>query len=591
MKIIDRVFKNRSLYFKLICIFILIIGMSVTILTILSVHQFTKVVEDQANSHTLSAITAVRNNIELHINELEDITKFISENDDSKSFFQNNMSSALEEKLKKQLYLYTVSKPDIAGILIVNKDDNLISNEMSRISRDPLTNESWYKKAAASPNTFHLDSMPIGRNITTITNYATDEVLSLTKAVTDEKTGKVLGVILIDWKLDAIKSEIENMGFGSNGFVYVMDDRSQIVYSPVNPIVYRINGKWFDPSGSGSVIKRINNTDYQMMYDHSPYTKWVIVGVFSINETFLFIQKVKWIAVLIAVVVSIFAIFAAAFFTSSITKPLVKLRSLMKKAEQGDLDVKFESKNDDEIKQLGNSFNSMISSIKNLMNVINVIEKRKREAELKVLQEQIKPHFLYNTLDTIKWMAQEYEARDIMAVIDALTNLFRIGLSKGKESIRVSQEIEHVKSYLIIQMTRYEDKFDYEIDVEDCAKDLFVLKLILQPLVENSIYHAIKTKRGKGKILISVKVNENYLYLSVIDNGLGMKQDQMDKLNELLREQGVIGKKSEGYGMLNVNERIKLTFGNDYGLLIESVEGQGTKVVIKHPILRESANS
>jgi two-component system sensor histidine kinase YesM len=590
MKIKDGIFKNRSLYFKLICIFILIIIMSVTILTFLSVHQFTSVVEDQANSHTLSAIIAVRNNIELHIHELENITTFIGENDDSKSFFQNNMSSAEEKILKNQLKMYTDTKPDIAGILIVNKDDQFISNEMSRISRDPLTNESWYKQAATSPETFHMDSRPIGRNIKTTKNYGADEVLSLTKAITDKKTGKVLGVILIDWKLDEIKSEIEHMGFGSNGFVYVMDDRSQIVYSPVNPIVYRINGKWFHPKDSGNVIKRINNTDYQMMYVHSPYTKWVIVGVFSINETFLFIQKVKWIAVAIAIVVSIFAIFAAAFFTSSITKPLVKLRSLMKKAEQGDLNIKFESKNEDEIKQLGDSFNSMIESIKNLMNVINVIERRKREAELKVLQEQIKPHFLYNTLDTIKWMAQEYEARDIMAVIDALTNLFRIGLSRGKESIKVSQEIEHVKSYLVIQMTRYEEKFDYEIQVEDSAKDLYVLKLILQPLVENSIYHAIKTKRGKGNILISVRTDKNNLYLSVIDNGSGMKKEQMDHWNELLKEQGIIGKKSEGYGMLNVNERIKLSFGSDYGLLIDSKEGIGTKVEIKHPLLRESTN-
>ncbi|MED4229103.1 sensor histidine kinase [Neobacillus cucumis] len=590
MEMVDRIFKNKSLYFKLICIFILIIVMSVTISTALSVNQFTNVVEDQANAHTLSAITTVKNSIELQIHELDNITTYISENDDSKSFFQNNMSSKVEEKLKKQLNMYTVTKPNIAGILIVNSHDYSISNEMSRISRDPLTNESWYKQAAASPKTFHLDSRPIGRNIKTTKNYGADEVLSLTKAVTDEKTGKVLGVILIDWKLDAIKSEIEHMGFGSNGFVYVMDDSSQIVYSPVNPIVYRINGKWFHPSGSGSVIKRINNTDYQMMYDHSSYTKWVIVGAFSINETFLFIQKVKWIAILIAMIVSVFAIIVAAFFTSSITKPLVKLRSLMKKAEEGNLDIKFESNNDDEIKQLGDSFNSMIGSIKKLMHVINEIEKRKREAELKVLQEQIKPHFLYNTLDTIRWMAQEYEARDIMAVIDALTNLFRIGLSKGKESIKVSQEIEHVKSYLIIQMTRYEEKFDYEIHVEDSVKDLYVLKLILQPLVENSIYHAIKTKRGKGKISIFVNTVDNNLCLSVIDNGSGMVLEDMHKWNELLKSQGMIGKKSEGYGMLNVNERIKLSFGNDYGLQIDSVEGKGTKVEIKHPILRENTN-
>ncbi|MBT2737272.1 sensor histidine kinase [Bacillus sp. ISL-7] len=531
----------------------------------------------------------MKKNIESHIKELENITEYLSRTENVSDFLLvQKFSAGLQSKIKTQMKMYTDTHPEIAGVLIVNKSDLLISNEMSRTTRDPLTNASWYKQAANAPSVIHLESRPIGRNLTTSPKYSADEVLSVTKAVINEKTGEVLGVILIDWKLDTINNEIRNMGFGAHGFVYVIDEQSRIVYTPVNKIVYRIKDSWFNNRKSGSFIKNIQDTDFQVMYDYSEYTRWKIVGVFSINETLAFIKDMRWTAGIIAMVVLILAIFAAAFFTSSITRPLSQLSSLMKKAAQGDLDNKFESKNEDEIKQLGDSFNSMIESIKNLLNLINLIEKRKREAELKVLQEQIKPHFLYNTFDTIKWMAMEYQAKDIMDVIDALTKLFRIGLSKGKESIKVSEEIEHIKSYLIIQMTRYEDKFDYVIDVQEEAKELFVLKLILQPLVENSIYHAIKTKRGRGKILIQVKIIDNKLFLCVTDDGNGMNPEMITKLNQRLQKTGMIGgADSGGYGMLNVNERIKLSFGNGYGLIVHSIENNGTTVEIWHPIVRE----
>ncbi|WP_379951038.1 cache domain-containing sensor histidine kinase [Ectobacillus funiculus] len=544
--------------------------------------------ERQANEHTKKAIEQVKKNIELHLQGLENITKYLSGNEYVSDFLLlQKPEQDVESKVKAQLKIYMNTQPQIAGILIVNKNDLSISNEMYRMSRDALINENWYKQAVNAPSMIHLESRPVGRNITTNPKYSADEVLSVTKAITDEKTGEPLGVILIDWKLNTIYNEIQNMGFGAHGFVYIVDEHSRIVYTPVNPIVYRIQNSWFNHTRSGSFTKRIQGTDYQMMYDYSNYTKWKIVGVFSINETHAFIRSMRWMVGIIAAIVSIFAIFAAAYFTSSITRPLGQLSLLMKRAAQGDLEQKFESENEDEIKRLGDSFNRMIESIKNLLNVINLIEKRKREAELKVLQEQIKPHFLYNTLDTIKWMAQEYQARDIMTVIDALTNLFRIGLSKGKESIKVSEEIEHIRSYLIIQMNRYEDKFDYDIEVQEEAKNLFVLKLILQPLVENSIYHAIKTKRGRGKISIQVKIIDDKLFLSVTDDGKGMNPEQVKAMNQRLEDGGTIGSSnSSGYGMLNVNERIKLSFGNEFGLHILSRENQGTTVEIWHPIVR-----
>ena len=281
------------------------------------------------------------------------------------------------------------------------------------------------------------------------------------------------------------------------------------------------------------------------------------------------------------------AVIAALFFTSSIARPVGKLRLLMKKAEEGDLNVRFESEYNDEIGQLGNSFNNMINEISNLIEMVYIEQKSKREAELKTLQAQIKPHFLYNTLDTIQWMAQEHGANDIVEIIGALTRLFRIGLSKGKEMITVREELDHIRSYLIIQKARYGDKLEYEINFDQEILDCSVLKLILQPLVENAIYHGIKERRGVGRIVITAKKMQDSLIFTVSDNGAGITEEKLSEINDMLESRRMHKGSSLGYGIFNINERIKLSFGNDWGLKYSSIRGEGTTVKIKHPIIVE----
>lgn len=178
----------------------------------------------------------------------------------------------------------------------------------------------------------------------------------------------------------------------------------------------------------------------------------------------------------------------------------------MRKVQNGDLNVRFDNQYHDEIGQVGNGFNNMLEEIRNLIELVYKEQQGKRESEIKILQAQIKPHFLYNTLDAIQWMAHERGATDLVEMIDALTHFFRIGLSKGKETLTVSDEIAHVRSYLIIQKIRYEEKLEYEIECEDGLDHLLVLKLTLQPLVENAIYHGIKARRGVGKVSVKSKL-------------------------------------------------------------------------------------
>jgi two-component system sensor histidine kinase YesM len=196
-----------------------------------------------------------------------------------------------------------------------------------------------------------------------------------------------------------------------------------------------------------------------------------------------------------------------------------------------------------------------------------------------------KPHFLYNTLDTIQWMAQDHKADDIVQIVTALTSLFRIGLSKGQEIIKLSDEIEHVRSYLIIQKARYEDKFDFSLSVDDDVIPTMVLKLTLQPLVENAIYHGVKEREGHGFISVEACKRDGMLILRVIDDGAGMSQAKLTAVRALLSEAPVKRNDKVGYGISNVNERIQISFGKEYGLRFESELNKGTTVELLHPLI------
>ncbi len=578
--------KGEKIRSKLLLYFFTLILLPTVTLGVLGNVIYSRSMEEQTNRHTEQMIEQVTRNVEFYIHDMENIMYYLSQEPQVTSFLRQESSDKeeAERQVRRILGVYTSAHPEVAGILVVNSKDAYISNEIHRVSRDPLIDEMWYKRAVVSPKELQLFSKPIGRNIATHRNYSADEVVCLAKAVTDPISGIPLGVILIDLKLDKFKQVIEDVTLGKHGFLYIMDGNGGIVYAPVNPVVYRVRNEWLVDSAD-RIVKEILGSSYQIIYKESNYTKWKTVGIFSLNETLKEVSSLRHYSIFIGIFTLILAIAAAFYFTSSIAKPLGKLRSLMKKAEEGDLTVRFNSKYNDEIGQLGNSFNNMIKEISNLIDMVYLEQKRKREAELKILQAQIKPHFLYNTLDTIQWMAQDHGAKDIVHVVGALANLFRIGLSKGKEMVTVREELEHIKSYLTIQKARYEDKLHYEILYTDEVLQYNVLKLVLQPLVENAIYHGIHARRGGGTITITAKVEGEKLHFTVEDNGMGMKEEKVKEINTFLKRPRTDHVSSSGFGIFNVNERIRLSFGTEYGLEYTSVYTEGTRVDLWHPLL------
>lgn len=266
---------------------------------------------------------------------------------------------------------------------------------------------------------------------------------------------------------------------------------------------------------------------------------------------------------------------------TGITKPIRNLCEVTTLAGSGDFAVRAQEESTDELAVLNTSFNQMVEKIGNLVEDIRIEQLNLRATELKLLQAQINPHFLYNTLDTIIWLAEAEEKEQVVAMVSALSDFFRTTLSKGRDYISVQEEA-HIRSYLKIQKVRYQDILDYEIRIPGELYQYQILKLTLQPLVENALYHGIKNKRGKGRIRVSGEQEGDTLVFRVWDNGQGMEPEKLEKVRRIISGEQDPNDPS-GFGLFNVDQRIRLNYGAGYGLIMNSIYGSWTEAVVTIP--------
>ena len=269
----------------------------------------------------------------------------------------------------------------------------------------------------------------------------------------------------------------------------------------------------------------------------------------------------------------------------SITRPIRKLSEVTDQVAKGNLTVRSDVKTGMEVSTLSNSLNTMIDKINELLEQITKEQVRLRKAEFELLQSQINPHFLYNTLDAIIWLAEAGEQKKVVSMVGNLSEFFRTSLNQGKDIISIREEIQHVRSYLEIQQVRYQDILKYEIQVPKELNKYMIPKITIQPLVENALYHGIKNKRGPGRITVGAKREEEYFVIFIEDNGIGINKERLEQVRNKILYKTSAG--NDIYGLYNVNERIRLNFGEKYGISIESIYGEKTTVSIILPYTRE----
>lgn len=640
---------NLPIRYKLIVHFMLISILPSIGLGVLTNWTVNRIIERQITDNTLQLIGKVNRSLETYVENLQNITFFISFNPEVLQFLESradtdaNGSTAASAagsgrkegmearpqqevqsaaytasptpttteaeaeaghyEIRKFLQGFTTLYSEVAGILVVNSRGDYISNEMYARTDGNLTREAWYREAVRNKGIFKIIGHPQGRNVTTHVNYKDSELVSAVKAILDPDTQQVKGVVLIDLKLRVIAESAQDVRLGKTGYLTVVDGNGELIYAPPEPYIDRIPLERLGQDGSGTYAERLDGRDLQFIYRHSPFTNWTTVGVFSMVESASEMREIRFYVVSFVFVVCLLGMTASFYLAHTISRPIGQLASFMQKAQSGDLTIRHWSDRTDEIGLLGRRFNAMLQQIHRLLSLTELQERQKREAELRSLQAHIKPHFLYNTLDTIHWMARRKGAEDIAEMAESLSKLFRIGLSKGNDIIPLNDEIEHVRSYLQIQYVRYQNKLDYSLHIAPEVQGVYVLKLILQPIVENAIYHGIKERRGPGRVVIEAAEDGGSLVITIRDDGKGIPPDRLAQLQKELqaaataagREQGSepIGFSGagegggQGYGMLNVQARIALTFGARYGLTIQSEEGRGTVVTVTHPIIRD----
>lgn len=568
--------QRRAIRTQFLLSLLAVLMIPVVLLGIVSPLVYTRTVEDLTVNDSTELVGQVNRNLDQVFVKLEQLMNLTSQIPPVTQFLAGDLSRTRE--LNGFLKAIRNSHPEITGMVIVNGQDQAAFLDFTRVTRDSLLREGWARQALDDPTKMHILARPIGRNLLSRRTMG-DNVVTLAKAFPP-------GVILMDVHLKTIEKVFDAVRPDSLGFLYLADPTGDIVFSPVNPLAYRIPSALVRQGRSRSLVE-ISGKIYQVLSSPSAYTELSTVAVYSLDQALGAFRLLGLFALFIGGLTLALAVGVSFWVSAGIARPIVRLQELMEQAETGNLDVRFPDPPSDEIGRLGQSFNTMIGEIAKLLDQVYAEQQKKREAEFRILQAQIKPHFLYNTLDTIHWMAQEKGASEIVGIVDALTRLFRISLSKGRDVIRLEEELEHVSSYLVIQKIRYADKFDYVLDVDPEVLGMAVVKLTLQPLVENALYHGIKEKAGPGRLIVSARTNQNILELTVEDDGAGMPAEELASLERNLAQGGE--RSERGFGVFSVHHRIRLIFGEDWGLVYHSTLGKGTRVTVRYPLTPRGA--
>ena len=525
-------------------------------------------------------------NMEAYLNsyleEVDSIAKNV--NDYVDSGIGKNMRSY---EMSSQAFSDTLlSRADISSIMIFGKKKMLLNRSMYTYQKVALdySKLDWYAKAVAKPQ----DAIITGPNRHSFFD-TDDEVISLSREVQSYENGTFRGVILINLNMNKITEICNSFQEKQENFICIINDKGELVYEQQNGRERFAFDEKENRQELNTALGKTKESCFRLNYRGEKYlvtrtdmktTGWTLVSMVPYKSVMAETMAISGVMILAVAITLIVTLLLLNRILTGVVKPLKKLEKYMVQVNPDNMDQRMEILTDDEIGHLSMKFNQMMDRIRNLKEQVIEEQEDKRKYELQALQAQINPHFLYNTLDSIIWMAETNDS-NIVAMTEALAKLFRISLNKGNEEISLERELEHVKNYLIIQSMRYADKFTYEISAEPGVERCRTIKLILQPIVENCIYHGIKKKRGTGKITIRAYRREQNLIIEFSDDGCGMPEEICRKiLSDEIESENISG---SGIGVKNVNERIQLRFGKKYGLSYSSEEGVGTTVTYVLP--------
>ncbi len=495
-----------------------------------------------------------------------------------------------EDNLDKEMnLLYEANKDKLVSIACYQSDGTLVNAAPIATEKEhiEISNQTWFQNAAEEPENFHF-STPHVQNLFDDASYRYYWVISLSRSVELNKNGvSESGVLLVDMNYKSIEELLDKVNTDDSGeYVYLCDQNGELIYHPRQNLirmgVEHENNIVAASYGDETIEEEFEGEKRLITVKTIGYTGWKLVTVIP-QETFSIGMSGMRELVILLVSLSILAVMLLNQLISTwIADPLLKLNQSIQEWEAGEKEPQIYIGGSTEVEHLGTTLQSTVSEIQQLMKDIVTEQEEKRKSELDALQSQINPHFLYNTLDSIVWMITGERYEDAVFMVKQLAGLFRISLSRGKTIISIEDELTHASNYMNIQKIRYKNSFELEYDIDPEIKKYCTVKLVLQPILENALYYGVESMDGEGEISIRGWIEQDDIYLEISDNGLGMPEDEAEKLlieGERKRKHG------SGVGLVNVNSRLKLRFGAEYGLVIESAPDEGMTVRIHIPAI------
>lgn len=481
---------------------------------------------------------------------------------------QNIMDDKTDFKnLKDIIKVSEKSDEFIKKIFLVSENGNIISNEKVNLETNKdMKNISWYKKLINSNNMAFASKADFSK----ISSDSSKNIISISKEIKD-KNNKRLGFVVINLSYKFLEDFLSTINFGKEGYVFILSSEEELLFKSKNM-------EDFGKKDYEKLLKKRmkpEKMDFVSSNVFIPNTQWKLVGISFSNAISNLKKQLIESSLILALIVFILTLLVSIFVSKKISKPIIYLIGEIKKTDKKLYKIKSLPQASSEIQILTKEYNNLIDRIFVLTEDIEKKEEQKRTYQVKALQSQINPHFLYNTLDTILWLVEFGENEKAIKVTKNLGMLLRNSLNIDEDFVKLDKEIGHAKNYLDIQKIRYDNKFTYEFIKKIQTNNLYVPKLILQPIIENAIYHGIREKKSKSYIKIIVEKNPEYLIIKIIDNGLGPKEKKEN-----------IPTKLGGIGMENVNNRIKLLCGEKYNLKMQR-EKDETIVTYKLKIIKE----
>lgn len=570
---------NRSFRFMISMSFTFVALTGMILITAVLLNRYERTLERQVLSDSQKLIGQVEINLNTYLRSMMRSSDAVYYNVIKKvDFDKDDISRELS-------LLYEANKDNLVSIACFTRDGELLgAAPVGSLKKNVnITAQSWFEDASDKMENLHFSDLHV-QNIFENKSGRYYWVVSLSRGVELTNDGKMSGgILLVDMNFSGIQQLFTEVNNDGKGYVYLIGRDGEIIYHPRQNLIFS-NIIQENNQTASTYDEGVHNEEFQgeqrvVVVKTVGYTGWKIVSVVSKESLFSDLNQTRMMALLNLVLAIFLMIFVNQYVAVRITDPLKKLEKSIQGIEMKQQPVVYIG-GPPEIQHLGLTIRFMVEELQELTDKMVKEQEEKRKNELDALQSQINPHFLYNTLDSIMWMIESERYEDAVSMVQALGRLLRISLSRGKNVISVGDELQHARSYLAIQKYRYKNKFTSYFEVEPDIEQYKTIKLVIQPLIENAIYYGMEYMDGEGEIHIRAYTREQDLYLEVEDNGPGMPEEQVEHLltgGEKARQKG------SGIGLKNVNQRIQLYFGTQYGLEIESEPDEGTVVRIHIP--------